>query len=81
MATTSISLGEHWEQFIKSEVNTGRYGSACEVIRDALRHLESQQQKLDAFLRPRIESAENGYLSTKSIDDIANEVIQENHND
>jgi hypothetical protein len=28
MAGTSLSLGEHWEQFIKNEVSSGRYGFA-----------------------------------------------------
>lgn len=26
MATTSLSLGEHWEIFIKNEIASGRYG-------------------------------------------------------
>ncbi|MBU1169365.1 MAG: type II toxin-antitoxin system ParD family antitoxin [Proteobacteria bacterium] len=39
------SLGEtnasgHWEAFIKSQIDTGRYSSASEVVRDALRHME-----------------------------------------
>lgn len=25
MATTSLSLGEHWEVFIKNEISSGRY--------------------------------------------------------
>ena len=37
MATTSLSLGEHWEVYIKNEVNSGRFGSASEVVRDSLR--------------------------------------------
>jgi antitoxin ParD1/3/4 len=43
MATTSLSLGEHWEAFIKREMASGRYGSASEVVRDALRHLEERR--------------------------------------
>lgn len=49
MATTSLSLGEHWEVFIKNEIASGRYGSASEVVRDALRHLEERQSKLIAL--------------------------------
>ena len=49
MATTSLSLGEHWEMFIKSEVTSGRYGSAIEVVRDALRGMEERKSKLEAL--------------------------------
>ena len=34
---TSIALGEHWQAFIEKQVSSGRYGSASEVIRNALR--------------------------------------------
>ncbi len=34
-------------------------------------------QELESFLKPRIEAAENGEISSKSIDDIFNEVEQE----
>lgn len=49
MATTSLSLGEHWEVFIKNEIASGRYGSASEVVRDALRNLEDRKSKLEAL--------------------------------
>ena len=49
MATTSLSLGEHWEVFIKNEVASGRYGSASEVVRDALRHMEDYNSRLAAL--------------------------------
>ena len=49
MATTSLSLGEHWEVFIKNEIAGGRYGSASEVVRDALRYMEERKSKLEAL--------------------------------
>jgi len=49
MATTSMSLGEHWEVFIKNEIASGRYGSASEVVRDALRHMEERNSRLSAL--------------------------------
>jgi antitoxin ParD1/3/4 len=49
MATTSLSLGEHWEVFIKNEIASGRYGSASEVVRDALRHMEERNARLAAL--------------------------------
>lgn len=42
---TSISLGDHFEGFIASQVETGRYGNRSEVIRAALREMEERQRK------------------------------------
>lgn len=30
MATTSFTLGEHWEVFMKNQIASGKYGSASE---------------------------------------------------
>ena len=49
MASTSMTLGEHWENFIKAEVESGRYGSASEVVRAALRELEDRTRRLEAL--------------------------------
>lgn len=70
MATTSLSLGEHWEVFIRNEVESGRYGSASEVVRDALRHLEEQKSKLDALRLALIEGEEIGSAGELSIEEI-----------
>jgi antitoxin ParD1/3/4 len=55
---SSFTLGSHFEGFIKRQVNSGRYASASEVIRDSLRLLEEQEEeravKLEA-LRADIE--------------------------
>lgn len=54
MAATSLTLGPHWEKFVKREVASGRYASASEVIRAALRELEERGKRLDA-LRTHLE--------------------------
>ena len=46
---TSISLGSHFEDFINREISTGKYGSVSEVIRSALRLLETEDRKMEAL--------------------------------
>jgi antitoxin ParD1/3/4 len=42
---TSILLGDHFTNFISSEVASGRYSSASDVVRSALRLLEIEENK------------------------------------
>jgi antitoxin ParD1/3/4 len=62
MATTSLSLGEHWESFIKKQIANGRYGSASEVVRDALRDMEVREAKLEALRAHLAEGARESEL-------------------
>lgn len=41
---SSYVIGEHFEAFIKNQLQQGRYASASEVIRDGLRALEDREQ-------------------------------------
>lgn len=43
MASTSVTLGPHWDQFIALMLNEGRYGSTSELIRASLRLMEEQE--------------------------------------
>ena len=47
---SSYPFGEHSEQFIKSQIQQGRYASASEVIHDGLRALENREQLRSAKL-------------------------------
>ena len=58
---TSISLGEHFEGFIQNKIFSGRYNSASEVIRSALRLLESEENKVNE-LRKALELGENSKI-------------------
>ena len=57
---TSILLGKHFEKFISSEVSSGRYGSASEVIRTALRMLETEEQKKKALIKALVKGEKSG---------------------
>ena len=46
----NISLGAQWEAFIASNVDSGRYLSASEVVREGLRLLQQQEQLRQARL-------------------------------
>ena len=67
---TSISLGSHFDQFIAGQIAEGRFGSASEVIRAALRLLEEEETKL-IVLRAALEQGEKSgvdeHYSLKSL--------------
>jgi antitoxin ParD1/3/4 len=60
---TSFSLDEHYSAFIDSEVATGRYRSASDVVRSALRLLEDRETQLRA-LRQALAAGEHSGVST-----------------
>lgn len=73
MATTSLSLGSHWEKFVKREIASGRYASASEVIRAALRELEERSKRLKALqdhLAEGAQQARRGEFVDFSADDV-----------
>lgn len=73
---TSITLGEHFDGFIASQVNTGRYGSVSEVVRAGLRLLEKTETKTEA-LRRMLEEGEQSGIADYSFDTFIDELDAE----
>lgn len=48
---TSILLGDYFDNFIKSEIQSGRFSSASEVIRAALRLFEQEENKRTELIK------------------------------
>jgi len=46
----SIFLGEYFENLINKKVKSGKYSSASEVVRTALRLFEQQENKTKYFV-------------------------------
>jgi antitoxin ParD1/3/4 len=58
---TSILLGEHFEAYIAKKVSSGRYSSASEVIRTALRLLEAQEKKMKELNKALVLGEKTGF--------------------
>jgi len=73
---TSVSLGDHFEQFIGHQVESGRYGSASEVVRAGLRLLETTESKLEV-LRKALIAGERSGRAKYSYGDLVSELDPE----
>jgi antitoxin ParD1/3/4 len=60
---SSYAIGEHFEQFIRQQVDGGRYASASEVVRDALRLLEQEEERRATALRALRDEVRKGVAS------------------
>jgi len=73
VANTSLTLGPHWEKFVKRQIASGRYASASEVVRAALRELEDRGNRLKALqdhLAEGAAQAREGKFVELSVDDV-----------
>ncbi|MBK1633171.1 addiction module antitoxin [Thiohalocapsa halophila] len=60
--TQTVTLGDHWNDFVISLVESGRYASVSEVLRESLRLLEEREatSKLEALRQALIEGEDSG---------------------
>jgi antitoxin ParD1/3/4 len=59
---TSILLGSYFEDFISLEVSSGKYNSASEVVRTALRLLELEESKKKDLTKALQQGEKSGFV-------------------
>jgi antitoxin ParD1/3/4 len=70
---TSISLGDHFSEFVEQQLSRGRYGSASEVVRAGLRLLEDHETKLQALRAALIAGEGSGPSAPFDVDQFLKE--------
>jgi antitoxin ParD1/3/4 len=73
---TSMTLGEHFDGFIANQINEGRFASASEVVRAALRMFEDNERKI-AVLKKLLEEGEQSGTAEYSYESLMNEIDEE----
>lgn len=74
----NVSLTEELHKIVQEKVNSGLYSNASEVIRDAIRKLEREEKKENAWakLNSILEEAEQSGRTNNSLDDILNKSLK-----
>lgn len=67
---TSITLGDHFNEFIATQIKNGRFTSASEAVRAGLRLLEDEETKLMTLRKVLLEGEKSGFVKNYSLDDI-----------
>ncbi|MEX2365860.1 MAG: type II toxin-antitoxin system ParD family antitoxin, partial [Pseudohongiellaceae bacterium] len=72
------TLGDHFDDFIDQQLDSGRYGSASEVVRAGLRMLEDTESKLET-LRRLLDEGEQSGLVDYSYEALISELDNNSH--
>ncbi|WP_313101354.1 type II toxin-antitoxin system ParD family antitoxin [Epilithonimonas sp.] len=60
---TSILLGDYFDNFINSQIKDGKYSSASEVVRAALRLFEHEETKKTELIKELKKGEKSGFSS------------------
>ncbi|MDE3145087.1 MAG: type II toxin-antitoxin system ParD family antitoxin [Bacteroidota bacterium] len=59
---TSILLGDYFDSFINDQIQSGRFSSASEVVRTALRLLEQEENQKTALIKELKKGEKSGFV-------------------
>jgi antitoxin ParD1/3/4 len=71
---TSVTVGDHFADFIERQVQAGRYQSPSDVVRAGLRLLEEQELKIERLRAALIEGEQSGEPTPFDLDDFLDEM-------
>jgi antitoxin ParD1/3/4 len=83
--TMYVNLSPEMEGFIKQKVETGFYGNATEVIRDAIRRMQAEETKATAWRAAiakgdaELDRGEGIPYTSDTLNDITRSAIEEMH--
>ncbi|CAL2087373.1 Antitoxin ParD1 [Tenacibaculum sp. 190524A02b] len=66
---TSILLGDYFNEFISEQITSGRFSSASEVVRTALRLFEQEENKKKELIRELKKGENSGFVENFSKSD------------
>lgn len=61
MPTRNVNLTDHFDNFIQTRVNSGRFSNASEVVREGLRLLEQREREDRAKVKWLRDAAKEGF--------------------
>jgi len=73
---TSILLGDYFDNFINQQIKNGRYSSASEVIRAALRMFEFEESKKTELINELKKGEKSGFVKDFNRDSFLNSLHQ-----
>jgi len=59
---TSILLGDYFDNFISKQIKSGKYSSASEVVRAALRMFENEESKKAELIKELKKGEKSGFV-------------------
>ena len=59
---TSILLGDYFDNFINHQIKSGKYSSASEVVRTALRMFEHEESKKTELIKELKKGENSGFI-------------------
>ena len=74
MDQMNVSITDHLAGYVRKKVKSGRYNNASEVVREALRRMEEEEDRELRLAQPSVEDVITD-LTTEQIEGIRNRVL------